>query len=111
MVTRLLLILAITAAQFVSAAETTELTGREIEAVSVAVAAFKRGRYSASGDLRHFTVELDRHGKQLEVTFVPNIPPLRPNEGGTGGGNIYGSEVHYYVALDTLKIVRMHFAR
>ena len=111
MVKHLLLILAVTAAQFASAAGTTTLTGREVEAVGVAVAAFKRGRYSKSGDLRHFTVELDRHGKQLEVTFVPNLPRLRPNEAGTGGSNIYGDEVHYYVALSSLKIVRMHFAR
>ena len=111
MVTRLLLILAVAAAQFASAAETIELTGREVEAVSVAVAAFKRSRYSTSGDLRHFTVELDRHGKELEVTFVPNIPRLRPDEAGTGGSNIYGHEVHYFVALKSLKIIRMHFAR
>ena len=112
MVKRLIAIAALALMQTAAMAESIELSGREVDAIGVAVAAFKRGRYSASGGLAHFTVEVDRHGKQLEITFVPDQPPLRrPNEAATGGSTIYGQEVHFFVALDSLRIVRWHLAR
>jgi hypothetical protein len=47
----------------------------------------------------------------LEVVFVPEQPPLKPNEAGTGGSTIYGWEVHYIIALDKIKILEEHYAR
>jgi hypothetical protein len=91
--------------------DTIHLTGVEVSAVMIAAADFKEKHASVSGYPRHYTVEVERHGGQLEVVFIPNQPPLGPNEAGTGGGNIYGPEVAYFVSLSRLKIVRFHFAR
>jgi hypothetical protein len=99
-------------------ADTVHLTGREAEAIQLATKVFKskQGRedqegHPVYGDLKHYTVEVERHGGKLEVVFVPEEPPLKPNEAGTGGTTIYGWEVHYIIALDQMKILQEHYAR
>jgi hypothetical protein len=62
--------------------------------------------------LQHYGVDLKRRGDVLEVVFVPDEPPTSdPNNAGTGGETIYGPEVHYSVSTETLKILRVEFAR
>jgi hypothetical protein len=99
-------------------ADTVNLTGREAEAVQLATQVFKskqgpkdQAGLPVYGDLRHYTVEIERRGRRLEIVFVPEQPPLKPNEAGTGGSTIYGWEVHYIIALDRMKIVEEHYAR
>jgi hypothetical protein len=99
-------------------AETVHLTGREAEAVQLATQVFRSKQGSKDqaghpvyGNLRHYTVEIERRGRRLEVVFVPEQPPLKPNEAGTGGSTIYGWEVHYIIALDHMKILEEHYAR
>src|SRR4051794_19319526 len=107
-----LIVAAIIAAHGVAAADTIALSGREVSAIAVAVAAFNAGHYSTSGDMKHFSVELKRHTNVLEVTFVPDESPgRRPNHAETGGSTTYGQEVHFYVSLRSLKIVRWHLSR
>jgi hypothetical protein len=110
---KLPLIIAVIAVSHVAAAaERTTLSGREVSAISVATAAFRAGHYSTSGDMKHFTVDLERRGDVLEVAFVPDEPPgPRPNHAETGGSTIYGQTVHFYISLRSLKIVRWHLAR
>lgn len=94
-----------------SAGESLRLSGREVEAIGLATAEFKKHHVSASGDLTHYTVDLERSGKTVEVRFVPDQAPLGPNEAGTGGGTAYGSEISYVVSLKPLKIVRYYLAK
>jgi len=84
------------------------LTGHELEAVAVAIADFKKHKYSVSGDLMHYNVEIQRHANEIEVTFVSDSGPNGPE---TGGGSVYGVDVHYSVAIDPVKIIRVHFYR
>ena len=100
------------------AADSFRLTGREAEAIQLATQVFKSKQGSKDqeghpvyGDLKHYTVQVERHGRKLEVVFVPEEPPLKPNEAGTGGSSIYGWEVHYIIALDRMKILEEHYAR
>jgi hypothetical protein len=101
----------ILASRKTQADEVVKLTGEQVAAVRIAEADFKKKHASVSGYPRHYTVELERHGRELEVVFVPNQAPLGPHEAGTGGGNIYGPEVAYFVSLDRFNIIRFHFAR
>ena len=100
------------------AADPVHLTGREAEAIQLATKVFKskQGSKDQEGhpvfaDLKHYTVVVERHGRKLEVVFVPEEAPLKPNEAGTGGGTIYGWEVHYIIELDQIKILEEHYAR
>jgi hypothetical protein len=107
-----LIVAMLAAAHAVAGAPAITLSGREVSAITVAAGAFKAGHYSTSGDMTHFSVELERHGNVLEVAFVPDEPPgPRPNHAETGGSTIYGQTVHFYVSLRSLKIVRWHLAR
>jgi hypothetical protein len=94
-----------------------ELRGREAEAIGLVTKIFKSKQgtkyagWPVYGDLRYYSAQLERHQKRIEIIFVPDQPPLKPNEAGTGGGTKYGWEVHYIVALDRMKILEEHYAR
>jgi hypothetical protein len=85
-----------------------ELTGREIEAIEVALRQFRQDRFSKSGDLKHFSIQLTREPGKLFVAFLPDI---EPNDRTTGGSTKYGTFIHYAVSLRTLKIIGYHFER
>ncbi len=80
--------------------ESVHLTGQELEAVAVAISDFKKHKYSVSGDLTHYTVEVQRHANEIEITFVSDSGPNGPE---IGGGSVYGVDVHYSVAVDPVK--------
>ncbi len=87
-------------------------SGREVAAIAVAVNAFTAAT-NRKFDLRHYTVDIERHGDTLEVTFGadPDPPPHPPNWAGTGGGSVYGPDMRYVVSLTTLKVLRFNFFR
>lgn len=95
-----------------------QVTGREAEAIQLATKVFKSKQGSHDqegrpvyGDLHHYTVLLKRQKNQLEIVFLPDEAPHKPNEAETGGSTVYGWEVHYVVALDRMKILEEHYAR
>ena len=92
-------------------AEATELSGREAMAIAVAVNAIKK--IYAKPNLRHYTTEVQRHGEEIEVTFLPDQPEkVDATHGGTAGGaTAYGPEVHYFVSSESLRILRLEFAK
>lgn len=49
-----------------------ELKGRELESVEVALRQFRIAKFSTSGDLKHFTIELRREPGKLFVSFYPD---------------------------------------
>ena len=110
------LLVLLTSASIAAAGEV-QLSGREAEAVQEATRIFKSKQgskvngYPVYGDLAHYTVNLTRKGKQLEIDFVPEQPPLKPNEAGTGGGTKYGWEVVYVFSLNPFKLVEEHYTR
>src|SRR6266853_3073565 len=65
-----------------------ELKGSEVEAIEVALRQFRENRYSISGDLKHFTVELRREGSKLFVSFLPEMH--EPSHRITPARNKYG---------------------
>ena len=94
------------------------ISGREAQAVTVAVREFEKHKGTKTekgepvyGDLRHYDVELLRRGDILEIGFVPKSGPKDIQEGAVGGRGQYGIETHYEVSLKTLKILRQTFAR
>jgi len=92
--------------------EAVKLSGSDAEAVNLATRDFIAKHYSRSGDLRHYTVEMERRGRTVEITFLPDEPrSLRANEAGTGSGTAYGLCVTYIVSLSPPKIARFYFAR
>ena len=97
-------------------ADPVHLTGREAEAISLATKVFKSKQGSKDeqghpvyGDLKHYTVQIERHGPNLEVVFVPEW--ARSEKPHPGGSTDYGWEVHYIIALDQMKILEEHYAR
>jgi hypothetical protein len=98
------------------AADSVRLTGREAEAIQLATNVFKSKQgykdqegHPVYGDLKHYDVEVERHGPKLEVVFVPKWAPTeKPHP---GGSTDYGWEVHYIIALDQMKILEEHYAR
>jgi hypothetical protein len=86
-----------------------ELKGREIEAIEVAFRQFRENRFSKSGDLKHFAVELRREAGNLFVSFSPEYHERSSR--GLPGRNKYGTYVTFAVSLRTLKIIGYHFER
>src|SRR5438874_12969214 len=86
-----------------------ELKGRDVEAVDAALHQFRENHFSTSGDLKHFTVEVRRHGDTLAVAFSPDIH--WPSHRITPAQNKYGTWITYFVSLRRLKIVGYHFER
>jgi len=97
-----------------AAAELPEIRGVEADAVSFAIQSFKstaRGKDAQGGpvhgDLRHYSVQLERHGREFEVIFVPDPDPGSK----TGGRTAYGWEVHYHFSLKPLKLLKEGYGR
>jgi hypothetical protein len=88
-----------------------EIAGSEAAAIALALNAFRQ--IYAKPDLRHYTVEVARHGGDLEVTFMGDRPThrLKPNETLPIGPSIYGPDMTYVVSLKRLKILRYNFWR
>jgi hypothetical protein len=86
-----------------------ELKGREFEAMEVAFRQFRKAQFSASGDLRHFTIELRRRGGNLAVSFFPELDEASSHA--LPARNKYGTYITYFVSLETLKIVGYTFER
>ena len=104
---RSLVILIVLASQALAGA----IRGDEAAAIAVAVEQFKN--IYAKPDLRHYSVEYARHGRDLAVTFIADEPTKHPapNHAQTGGGSIYGPDMTYVVSLSTLKVLRFNFYR
>ncbi len=99
-------------------ADASHLDGREAEAVAVAVADFrsKQGSFVEGkpvyGELKHYTVDIERRGNNFEINFIPKEPRLlKPNEAGTGGSTDYGWGVTYLISAERLKIERVDYMR
>jgi hypothetical protein len=91
-------------------ADLVTLRGPALAAANVAIADFKK--LNPKADLRHYSVELIRHGKDLEVTLIPDLPAhFPPGRAGTGGETVYGPSMTYVVSIERLKILRFNFHR
>lgn len=86
-----------------------ELRGRELEAMEVALRQFREDRFSTSGDLKHFTIQLTREPGKLFVTFGPDTDERSHRI--TPARNKYGTWITYAISLRTLKIIGYHFER
>lgn len=95
----------------VSSIAAREIAGSEAAAIALAVNAFRQ--IYAKPDVRHYKVEVARHGDELEVTFIGNHPThrLKRNETVPIGPSIYGPDMTYVVSLKRLKILRYNFWR
>jgi hypothetical protein len=90
--------------------EVTKLTGRHVEAIDVALHAFREYKsFSTSGDLKHFTVELRRRGDKLAVSFFPEYHERSSRS--LPGRNKYGTYITYFVSLSSLKVIAYTFER
>jgi hypothetical protein len=89
----------------VPAADERRVTGREAEAIAVADFKSKQGSKidgrPVYGDLRHYSLVLERQGNRLHIVFMPEDVPLKSNEAATGGSTKYGWAVDYYISLTT----------
>jgi hypothetical protein len=88
-----------------------EIGGSEAAAIAIAVDAFKQ--IYAKPDLRHYAVEVTRHGDELEITFLGDRPKrsLQRNETVPIEPSKYGPDMTYVVSLKRLKILRYNFYR
>ena len=101
------------------AADDRELTGREAEAVALAVNTFQashRKEPKLYGDLKHYTVTFERRGRKLDVGFIPDPSPRPRNIGKNQpyiefGSTVYGTGVDYLISLDRMKILKETFSR
>ena len=100
------------------AAEERELTGREADAIALAVTTFHaelRKDPKSNSDLKHYTVLLQRHGAQVDVAFVPDRSPRPKNIPkdqeylDLSRCTVYGCEIHYIIRLDRMKIIDVHY--
>ena len=78
------------------------LAGREAAALRLAIDDFTRHHYSASGDLSHYTLQVHRAAKRLEIDFVPDTDSRGPYP---GGRTDYGLEMHYTVSFKQLRFL------
>jgi|SRR5437762_10907691 len=86
-----------------------ELKGRDLEAVDVALHQFRADRFSRSGNLRHFTIEVKRRGDKVAVAFAPDIDERSHRI--TPAENKYSVWITYFVSLRTLQVVAYHYER
>ena len=86
-----------------------ELKGRELEAMEVALRQFRIAKFSTSGDLKHFTIELRREPGKLFVSFYPEYHEASSRA--LPARNKYGTYITYAVSLRTLKIIGYTFER
>jgi hypothetical protein len=101
------------------AADERKLTGREAEAVALAVNAFQashRKNPKFYGDLKHYSVSVERQGRNVDVSFIPdpsprprNIPKDEPYL--EFGSTVYGTGVTYLISLDHIKILKETYMR
>jgi hypothetical protein len=90
--------------------EVTKLTGRHVEAIDVALHAFREyPSFSTSGDLKHFTVELRRRDDKLAVSFFPEYHERSSRS--LPGRNKHGTYITYFVSLRSLKVIAYTFER
>ncbi|MEY2536859.1 MAG: hypothetical protein QOG67_599 [Verrucomicrobiota bacterium] len=82
------------------------LRGTEAKAVCVALGAFQK--LAPKVDLRHYSVYVEKQGKNFHISFVPD---QFPGEFVAGGGTKYGAEIGYVISHRTLKILEQHFTR
>jgi hypothetical protein len=87
--------------------EVTENRGRYVEAIDTALHQFREDRLSTSGNLKHFTVKVQRHGDTLAIAFSPEYH--ESSSRGLPGRNKYGTYITYFVSLRTLKLVEISF--
>ena len=78
-----------------------EFKGRELEAIEVALRQFRADRFSTSGGLKHFTIELRRRSGKLAASFFPEYDERSSR--GLPGRNKFGTYITYFVSLRTLK--------
>jgi hypothetical protein len=101
------MLLSIASAHFTLAA-TKEIPGREAAAIALAVKEFTK--LHPKTNFRYYTVELERRGDELDVTFVAErrikareAPPLPPSP--------HGPDMRYVVSLKRQKIVTFNYFR
>ena len=86
-----------------------EMPGNEAAAIALAVNAFKE--IYAKPDLKHYTVQVTRHGDEPEITFTGDRPKSsrKPNDTLPIGPSVYGPDMRYVVSLKRLKILHYNF--
>ena len=86
-----------------------QLKGRELEAIEVALRQFRVAKFSTSGDLKHFTIELRREPGKVFVSFYPEYHEASSHA--LPARNKYGTYITYAASLRTLKIIGYTFER
>jgi hypothetical protein len=86
-----------------------QLKGRELEAIEVALRQFRVAKFSTSGDLKHFTIELRREPGKVFVSFYPEYHEASSHA--LPARNKYGTYITYAVSLRTLKTIGYTFER
>jgi hypothetical protein len=89
--------------------EVAEISGRYVEVLETALRQFREDHFSTSGDLKHFTVSMQRRGDRVAIAFAPDYHEASSR--GLPGRNKYGTYITYFVSLRTLKLVGFHFER
>ena len=80
---------------YAPAADQRRVTGRETEATAIALADFESKKGSkidgrpVYGDLRHYSLLLERHGNRLHIVFMREDVPLKTIEAAIGVSTKY----------------------
>lgn len=82
--------------------EAGKLSGRDVEAIDVALNQFSENHFSSSGNLKHFTVELRRLAEKLAVSFFPEYDERSSR--GLPGRNKYGAYTRSLSVSEILEI-------